>query len=333
MKWAINGFGRIGRGILRTALQRGVLNNIAAIHDFVPVEASAHLVKYDSLFGPLECSVSVDDGHLVVDGHAIPYLHKITDHSYPWNKLDIDCVLECTGKMTNRSDCQNHIAAGAKRVLLSAPSKDPEMKTLVYGVNHTSFDHKTDTVVSNASCTTNCLAPLAKVLHDRFGIIRGLMTTVHSYTNDQRILDTAHSDLRRARAAALNMIPTTTGAAKAVGRVIPELNGKIDGFALRVPTPNVSFVDFVAELKTATNADAVNQALTDSAEGNLKGVLDVTHAPAVSTDFLGSPYSSTVDAGLTMCLNDTMVKVCSWYDNEYGFCHRMLDMMTHICKA
>lgn len=330
MKWAINGFGRIGRGIIRAAIANNTVKNCAAIHDFAEIETSFHLLKYDSSFGRLSVSATLEKDAIVIDGHKIPYFHKITDNSYPWGKLGVDVVMECTGKFTETEKCMPHIQAGAKRVLLSAPAKDKEMKTFVYGVNHESFNPETDTIVSNASCTTNCLAPVAFVLHKEFGIEKGLMCTIHSYTNDQRILDTDHKDLRRARSAALNMIPTTTGAARAVGKVIPDLSGKVDGYSIRVPTPDVSFVDFAVVLKKAVDKDTLNKTLEKYAAGSLKGVLDVTYDPVVSSDFIATAVSSTVDGSLTTVMDGHFAKVCSWYDNELGFCHRMIDMAQFI---
>lgn len=330
MKWAINGFGRIGRVVLRIAIKKGRLKEVAAIHDFASIESSAHLLKYDSLFGKLGVSVEIDGSNIIVDGHPIAYCHKITDFSFPWKKLGVDVVLECTGKMTSLELCEKHIEAGAKRVVLSAPAKKGPVKTLVYGINHETYDPNEDKVVSNASCTTNCLAPVVFALHQEFGIEHGVMTTVHSYTNDQRMLDTDHKDLRRARAGAQNIIPTTTGAARAVGKVLPELNGKIDGFALRVPTPNVSLVDFVANVKKPTDAKTVNETLQAYANDRLKGILDVSYEPIVSHDLLGSTFSSIVDAPLTMAVGGNLVKVCAWYDNEWGYSERLLDTATFV---
>lgn len=330
MKWAINGFGRIGRGVVRAALEQGKIEEVGAIHDFASIQTSAHLLKYDTIFGRLKAPLTVEDDAIVVGKHRIPYFHKITDLNFPWGKLGIDVVLECTGKFTDIESCLKHIESGAKRVLLSAPSKDAKMKMIVYGVNHKTFDPKTDQIVSNASCTTNCLAPLIYVLHKEFGVEYAFMSTIHSYTNDQRILDTDHKDLRRARAGALNIIPTTTGAARAVGKVIPELSGKIDGFALRVPTPDVSFVDCVAILKKKTDPESLNKTFEKYSKGELKGILDITSEPIVSSDFIGSHFSSVIDASLTMRMENNMVKVCSWYDNEYGFCNRMIDMLNFI---
>ena len=267
MKWAINGFGRIGRGVLRAALASNGIKECVAIHDFASIETSLHLLKYDSTFGRFPAPLSYEPNVLIVNGHRIPYFHKITNNQFPWGDLKVDVVLECTGKLTSVQECTPHLTAGAKRVLLSAPAKDADMKTFVYGVNHESFNPDSDRIVSNASCTTNCLAPLAYVIHKELGLERGLMCTIHSYTNDQRILDTDHKDLRRARSAALNMIPTTTGAAKAVGKVIPELQGKVDGYAIRVPTPDVSFIDFVAVVKKSTTKDAVNALFKKYAAG------------------------------------------------------------------
>jgi glyceraldehyde 3-phosphate dehydrogenase len=333
MKWAINGFGRIGRGILRAAVANNNLENCVAIHDFASLETSLHLLKYDSTFGRLNATVKAEKDALVVNGHHIAYLHQIKDGSYPWKKLSVDIVMECTGIFTSTEKSQPHLTAGAKKVLLSAPASDTQTKTIVYGINHETLNHATDLVISNASCTTNCLAPVAHVLHKELGIEHGLMCTIHSYTNDQRILDTDHKDLRRSRSAALNMIPTTTGAARAVGKVIPELNGKIDGYAIRVPTHDVSFVDFSCHLKKSTNKDSVNALFKKYAAGPLKGVLAVTDEPLVSSDFINTQVSSTVDASLTTVVDGTFLKVCSWYDNEMGFCNRMIDMANFLGKS
>jgi glyceraldehyde 3-phosphate dehydrogenase len=331
-KIAINGFGRIGRCVHRVLLENKVTDlEIAAINDITDAKTLAHLLKYDSVHGVLDHDVRAEGDKLFVDGKAIPIYAEKDPEKLPWAKLGVTVVLECSGRFTDRAGAGKHLAAGAKRVLISAPSKDPDF-TVVYGVNHDKYDPAKHQLVSNASCTTNCLAPLAKVVHETVGIVRAQMTTIHSYTNDQRILDQPHKDLRRARAAAMSMIPTTTGAAKAVGLVLPELKGKIDGYAVRVPTANVSLVDLTAEVSRKTTAEEINGALRKAAEGPLKGILAFTEDPVVSIDFNGTAVSSTVDAGLTKVVGDTLLKVCSWYDNEMGFSHRMVDVLRMIGK-
>lgn len=340
MKIAINGFGRIGRIVTRNLFQNADFRNkieLVALNDLGSVQDMAFLVKRDSLHGVLDKDVRFDDETLTIDGQKIHVSKEKDPANLPWKKLGVDVVLECTGFFTSKEAASKHLSAGAKKVIVSAPGKDVDA-TIVMGVNHNSYDPKNHTVLSNASCTTNCLAPMAYVLHKKFGIEKGLMTTIHSYTSDQRLLDNAHSDPRRARAAALNMIPTTTGAARAVGLVIPELKGKLDGYAMRVPTADVSITDLVAELKTAVSAEEVNAALREAAKGELKGILDVCDEPLVSSDFIGNRYSSIIDSALTSIISDEngkgrMVKVCSWYDNETGFSNRMLDLCVHIGKS
>ena len=320
----INGFGRIGRNVFRACLgERGL--DIVAVNDITDAETLAHLLKYDSVHGTLDAPVTHGDGSLSVEGKQIKVLAERDPGNLPWKDLGVQLVLECSGLFTARDKAAKHLSAGAKKVLISAPAKGADL-TICYGVNHETYDPKKHDVVSNASCTTNCLAPVAKVLHESFGIRRGLMTTIHSYTNDQRILDLPHEDLRRARAAALSMIPTTTGAAKAVSLVLPALEGKLDGMAVRVPTPNVSLVDLTAELDKKTTEKDVNAAMQKAAEGALKGILSYCTEPLVSTDFNGTAYSSIFDAELTRVIDGNFCKVLSWYDNEWGFSNRMRDV-------
>lgn len=331
LKVAINGFGRIGRVVFRQAWDNPELD-IVAINDLTDAAMLAHLLKYDSVHGIFEGEVSSDDEHLIVAGKKIRVFAEKDPAALPWGDLGIDVVLESTGVFRDRESAGKHLEAGAKRVLLSAPGKG-DIKTLVMGINESDFDPEKDDIVSNASCTTNCLAPVVKVLNEKFGVKKGLMTTVHSYTNDQRILDLPHSDYRRARAAAESMIPTTTGAATAVTKVLPELKGKLDGMAVRVPTPNVSLVDFTAQLEKPATPEEVNAAMKEAAEGDLKGLLFVSDLPLVSKDYNGVPASSTVDALSTMAIGDDMVKVISWYDNESGYSARCIDLMVHMSKA
>ncbi|MEO0334938.1 MAG: type I glyceraldehyde-3-phosphate dehydrogenase [Pseudomonadota bacterium] len=322
----INGFGRIGRILFRAGFDE---LEIVGINDLGGAESSAHLLKYDSTHGIFPQEIKASSNSIQVGGKEIPVASERDPAKLPWKDWGVDIVLECTGAFKEKADFMKHVEAGAKFVLVSAPAPGAD-HTMVYGINHESFDPKDHTVVSNASCTTNCLSPLAKVLNDEFGIVSGFMTTVHSYTNDQRILDNGHKDLRRARAAALSMIPTTTGAAKAVGKVLPELNGKIDGVAIRVPTPNVSLVDLVFNSEKSLSVDAINAALTKASESSLKGVLATEEAPLVSSDYIGNPYSSIVDLPSTMVMGDKMAKVFSWYDNEMGFSYRMVDMAKYM---
>ncbi|WP_129126292.1 type I glyceraldehyde-3-phosphate dehydrogenase [Geomonas oryzae] len=325
LRVAINGFGRIGRCVLRAAAGTQEFEFVA-INDLTDAKTLAHLLKYDSVHGKFPGEVSVDGDSIVVNGKAIKVLAVRNPAELPWKDMGIDIVLESTGLFTSREKAAQHLTAGAKKVIISAPATDPDL-TVVLGVNDKEYDKNKHHIVSNASCTTNCLAPVAKVLQDSFGIERGLVTTVHSYTNDQNILDLPHKDLRRARAAALSMIPTTTGAAKAVSLVLPALKGKLDGMAIRVPTPNVSVVDLVATLSKATDAQAVNAALKAAADGPLKGILGFCEEPLVSTDFNGNALSSIVDAACTKVIDGTMVKVISWYDNEMGFSSRVVGLM------
>lgn len=328
LRVAINGFGRIGRMVLRSAVkEKGI--EIVAINDLTDAKTLAHLLKYDSVHGIFPGKIEVKGNDLVVNGKAIKIFAVRNPEELPWKKEKIDIVLESTGIFTAREKAELHLKAGAKKVIISAPATNEDI-TIVMGVNHTAYDGKKHHIISNASCTTNCLAPVAKVLNDTFGIEKGLVTTVHSYTNDQNILDLPHKDLRRARAAALSMIPTSTGAAKAVSLVLPELKGKLDGMAIRVPTPNVSVVDLVAVLKKKADADKVNAALKKAAKGPLKGILGFSEEPLVSIDFNGNPLSSIVDAGCTKVLEGNMVKILSWYDNECGFSQRVIDLMKMI---
>jgi glyceraldehyde 3-phosphate dehydrogenase len=327
----INGFGRIGRNVLRACLDEANLEFVA-INDITDAKTLAHLLKYDSVHGTLEQDVRAEKDGITVGKRKITVLAERDPGKLPWKSLGVDLVLECSGLFTERDKAAKHLEAGAKKVLISAPAKGADV-TVAKGVNDASYDPAKHAVISNASCTTNCLAPIAKVLHETFGIKRGLMTTIHSYTNDQRILDLPHEDLRRARAAALSMIPSSTGAAKAIGLVLPELNGKLDGMAVRVPTPNVSLVDLTVELtKTATEA-TVNDAMKKAADGPLKGILRYCDEPLVSADFNGTPYSSILDSALTRVLDGTFCKVLSWYDNEWGFSNRMRDVALLIGKG
>jgi len=332
IKVGINGFGRIGRNILRAALKHGSELEFIAVNDLTDSKTLAHLLKYDSVHGTLPAAVHSADKALVVDGKTIKVFSERDPAKLPWGDLGVGIVLECTGLFTDRAKAAAHLAGGAKKVIISAPAKGADL-TICYGVNHAAYEPDKHHVVSNASCTTNCLAPVAKVLHDSIGITRGLMTTVHAYTNDQSILDLPHKDLRRARAAAMSMIPTTTGAARAVGEVLPELKGKLDGMAIRVPTANVSIVDLTAEMRKPTSEQAINDALRAAAAGPLKGILACTDEELVSIDFNGCPASSTVDLSLTKVLDGNLVKVLSWYDNEWGFSSRMVDVATLIGNA
>ncbi len=327
VKVGINGFGRIGRVAIRQAINDPSIEFVG-INDLFDAPTMAHLLKYDSVFGPLKASIEVKENALVINGKSIPVFAEKDPAALPWAKLGCQVVLECTGKFVDPEKAKAHLTAGAKKVVISAPAKG-DCKTFVVGVNHTEYNPSTDHIVSNASCTTNCLAPVAKVLNDSFGIEKGFMTTIHSYTNDQRVLDGPHKDLRRARAAALSMIPTTTGAAKAVGLVLPSLKGKLDGYAVRVPTPNVSCVDLVVITSKPTTLEEVNSALKNASEGALKGILAYTTEQLVSVDFVDARVSSTVDSGYTK-VKDNLVKVLAWYDNEAGFTARMLDLTKYM---
>jgi glyceraldehyde 3-phosphate dehydrogenase len=328
VKVAINGFGRIGRNFFRAGYRDPALR-IVAVNDITDAPTLAHLLKYDSVHGRFEDTVEVENGSLAVAGRQVRVFAAKDPAELPWKELGVDVVIESTGKFTDREGAEKHLKAGAKRVLISAPAKNPDA-TFVMGVNEGTFDPEKHRIISNASCTTNCLAPVAKVLLDAFGIERGLMTTIHAYTNDQRILDLPHKDLRRARAAALSMIPTTTGAAKAVALVIPELKGKLDGMAIRVPTANVSLVDLTVELSNAATVEEVNAAMKKAAEGPLKGILEYVEEPLVSVDFNHSAHSSEFDALSTKVIGGKLVKVLAWYDNEWGYSCRLVDLAKYV---
>ncbi len=324
----INGFGRIGRNVLRAALRRSDIE-VAAVNNRTVGDIMAHLLKYDSVHGMLDADVRFNDGKLLIDSREIKVVSHTDPAGIPWGDLGVDIVIESSGKFNKGSVCQKHLSNGAKKVVISAPAKEEDL-TIVMGVNEEKYDPAKHHVVSNASCTTNCLAPFAKVLNSSFGIKRGLMTTVHSYTNDQQILDQSHKDFRRARAAAMSIIPTTTGAAKAVALVLPELEGKLNGFAMRVPTPNVSVVDLVLDVEKSTSKEEVNEALKAASEGSMKGILGYSELPLVSSDYNGSSYSSIIDALSTMVIDGTMVKVIGWYDNEWGYSTRVVDLVSYI---
>ena len=330
VKVGINGFGRIGRNIMRAALGDSSIEFVA-VNDLTNAHTLAHLLKYDSVLGNLHANVVARQDTISVDGDEFKVLSLRDPAQLPWRDFGVDVVFESTGLFTDRDAAAKHLAAGAKKVIITAPAKKPDV-TLVLGVNEQAYDPAKHQIISNASCTTNCLAPLAKVLHESFGIKSGWMTTIHSYTNDQQLLDLPHKDLRRARAAALSMIPTTTGAAVAVGEVLPELKGKLDGFAMRVPTPNVSVVDLVAIVNKSTSADEINAALTAAANGPMKGILAVSTEELVSVDFKGNKNSSIVDAAYTKVMDGNFVKVLSWYDNEWGYSNRCVDLLRLLVK-
>ncbi|WP_243049985.1 type I glyceraldehyde-3-phosphate dehydrogenase [Dyella sp. RRB7] len=334
IKVAINGYGRIGRNILRALYEAGRTNEIqiVAINDLGNAETNAHLTQYDTAHGKFPGTVSVDGGDLIVNGDRIKVCAERDPSKLPWGALGVDVVLECTGLFTSKAKASAHIAAGAKKVIISAPGDKDVDGTFVIGVNEDKLTSKLE-VISNASCTTNCLAPLAKVLHHKIGIVRGLMTTIHAYTNDQVLTDVYHSDLRRARSATMSQIPTKTGAAAAVGLVLPELNGKLDGFAMRVPTINVSVVDLTFDAARPTTKEEIDAVINEAANGALKGILAVNTQPLVSVDFNHNPASSTYDATQTRVMEGTLVKVLSWYDNEWGFSNRMLDMTIALMAA
>jgi len=331
---AINGYGRIGRNILRAHYEGGKKHDIqiVAINDLGDAKINAHLTKYDTAHGKFPGSVAVDGDFLVVNGDRIKVCAQRNPAELPWKELDVDIVLECTGLFTSKAKAGAHLSAGAKKVIISAPGDKDVDATVVYGVNHHTLK-AAHTVISNASCTTNCLAPMVKALNDRIGVVNGLMTTIHAYTNDQVLTDVYHTDLRRARSATMSMIPTKTGAAAAVGLVLPELNGKLDGFAIRVPTINVSLVDLAFVAKRPTTVEEVNNAVKQAAESDLKGILEYNKDPLVSVDFNHNPASSVFDSTLTKVSDGTLVKVCSWYDNEWGFSNRMLDVMVALMNA
>ena len=330
LKIAINGFGRIGRAVFRIIATRPDSDlEVVAINDLADDDVLAYLLEYDSVMGPFEQKVEVADGVMTVGRHRIQMLRERNPEDLPWSDLGVDVVIESTGVFRDRASLEKHLAAGARRVVLTVPSKDPIDETVVLGVNDDALD-SSDVIVSNASCTTNCLAPVAKVLNDRFGIRRGVMTTVHAYTNDQRLADVPHKDLRRSRAATENIIPTTTGAAKAVGEVLPELAGKLDGMAMRVPVPDGSTVDLVVELDREVTVDEINAAMREAAEGEMSGILQYSDDPIVSTDIIGNPHSSIFDSAGTQVLGGNLVKVLSWYDNEWGYSNRVVDLVERL---
>jgi glyceraldehyde 3-phosphate dehydrogenase len=333
---AINGFGRIGRCFLRAAMsdkEFSKIVNIVAINDLTDAKTLAHLFKYDSTFGKYEGKVETKDDEIIIDGHSLKVFAEKDPLKLPWKDLNIDVVIESTGKFNDAIEARKHMSAGAKKVIISAPAKNPDATVLI-GINDNLYDQKKHNVISMASCTTNCLAPLLKTINDKFGIERGYMTTCHAYTNDQRILDLPHKDLRRARAAMMSIIPTSTGAAKAIGTVIPELNGKMDGMALRVPVSNGSIVDVVLTLKNQVSKEDINQSLKDSSENTLKGIMAYTEEPLVSSDIIGESHSSIVDGLSTMVLGEkgNLVKIMSWYDNEWSFACRLIDLVKFILK-
>jgi glyceraldehyde 3-phosphate dehydrogenase len=326
---AINGFGRIGRNVLRAAKEAGRTDlDFVAVNDLTDTRTLAHLLRHDSVHGHYKGTVEARESALVVDGDEIRVISEKDPAKLPWGDLGVDVVLECTGRFTNRDDAAKHLDAGARKVIISAPAKDEDI-TIVLGVNHESYDPANHHVISNASCTTNCLAPVVKILLDEFGFRRGLMTTVHAYTNDQQILDLPHKDLRRARAAAVSIIPTTTGAAKATGLVLPQVKGKIDGMAMRVPTPDVSIVDLTCELERDADVAEVNAALRAAAEGSMKGIVAYEESELVSIDFVGNPHSAIIDASATSVLAG-LVKVVAWYDNEWGYSQRCVDLTRYV---
>jgi glyceraldehyde 3-phosphate dehydrogenase len=327
----INGFGRIGRNIMRAALGDSNIDFVA-VNDLTNAATLAHLLKYDSVLGNLDATVKATADGIAVDGEEFKVLSVKDPAELPWKDLGVDVVFEGTGRFTKRDDAAKHLTAGAKKVIITAPAKGPDV-TLVMGVNEEQYDPAVHHIISNASCTTNCLAPLAKVVHQQFGIRKGWMTTIHSYTNDQQLLDLPHKDLRRARAAALSMIPTTTGAAAAVGEVLPELKGRLDGFSMRVPTPNVSVVDLAALLDRKVTAEEVNAALRAAADGPMKGILAMSDDPLVSIDFRGNPNSSIVDSACTKVMDGDFVKLLSWYDNEWGYSSRCVDLLRYVAKS
>jgi glyceraldehyde 3-phosphate dehydrogenase len=331
VKFAINGFGRIGRCILRAVLQRDEKLEIVAINDIDTPSTLAHLFKYDSIHRTWPGPVKATEKGLLIDGREYAVTAQKDPAKLPWKSLGVDVVLECSGRFTRKEEARKHIDAGAKKVLISAPAKGPDL-TIAFGINHDRYDPSKHQIVSNASCTTNCLAPVAKVLHDAFGIQDGLMTTIHSYTNDQRILDLPHEDLRRARAAALSMIPTSTGAAKAIGEVLPALKGKLHGVAIRVPTPNVSLVDLTVRLAKSTTVEEINAAFRKAAEGTLRGIVQYSEELTVSIDYNGNPHSAIFDATNTLVMEGNLAKVFAWYDNEWGFSQRMVDVARFIAS-
>ena len=332
VKVGINGFGRIGRGFLRAMRAQGVTDfEIVAINDLTDTKTLAHLLKYDSIYGRLDAEVSAGEGSITLGSDTITILANRDPAQLPWGELGVDIVVESTGFFTTAEDAGKHLAAGAKKVIISAPAKGEDI-TIVLGVNEDQYNPATDNIISNASCTTNCLAPMAKAIDDAFGIERGLMTTIHAYTNDQNVLDFPHKDLRRARAAALNMIPTSTGAAKAIGLVMPSMKGKLDGYAMRVPVPTGSATDLTVELRTAASAEEINSVVRAAAEGPMKGYLRYTEDPIVSTDIVGDPASCIFDSDITNA-NGNMAKVLGWYDNEWGYSNRLVDLVRLVGKS
>ena len=331
IKIGINGFGRIGRNVVRCSLGEGDFDFIA-VNDITDTKTLAHLLKYDSVLGNLHHKIEAREKSLVVEGDEIKVFSERDPGKLPWKELGVDIVVESTGLFTNRADAAKHLDAGAKKVIITAPAKGPDV-TICMGVNQEIYNPAKHNVISNASCTTNCLSTVAKVLHNKFGIVKGFMTTIHSYTNDQKLLDLPHKDLRRARAAALSMIPTTTGAAVSVGEVLPELKGKMDGISVRVPTPNVSLTDFVVQLQKSTTAADINNAFKEAAKGSMKGILDITEEELVSTDFRGNSHSSIVDAPYTSVMDGTFAKVLAWYDNEWGYSCRVRDLIKMVARS
>ncbi len=331
VKVAVNGFGRIGRMAFRAAYERDDIE-IVALNDLTDPHTLAHLLKYDSVHGTLKPEITADKDNIIIDGKNIRVTSEKDPNTLPWRDFGIDIVLECTGLFREKTQATKHLNSGAKKVIISAPATNPDI-TVVIGVNHEQYNPREHNIISNASCTTNSLAPMCKILLENFGIEKGFMTTVHSYTSDQRLLDFPHSDLRRARAAALSMIPTTTGAAKAISLVIPELEGKIQGMALRVPTPNVSATDLVVQVSKPASAEEINKAFKDASEGSLKGILGYCDKPLVSTDFNGITESTVVDALSTMSVGDDMIKILAWYDNEFGYANRLVDLAVYIGKT
>ncbi|BBA79789.1 glyceraldehyde-3-phosphate dehydrogenase [cyanobacterium endosymbiont of Rhopalodia gibberula] len=330
---AINGFGRIGRNFLRCWLgRRDSQLELVGINDISDSKTNAHLLKYDSILGKLDADIQVDENSLIVNEKTIKCVSERNPLNLPWTKWRVDLIIESTGVFVTEESASKHLVAGAKKVLITAPSKDNKVGTYVVGVNHKDYDHDKYNVISNASCTTNCLAPVVKVIHDNFGIIKGTMTTTHSYTGDQRILDASHRDLRRARAAAVNIVPTFTGAAKAVALVIPEMKGKLNGIAMRVPTPNVSVVDLVVQVKKNTIAEQVNDVLREASQSSMKGIILYNDLPLVSCDYRGTDHSSIIDSSLTMVMSGDMVKVVAWYDNEWGYSQRVVDLAEIVAR-
>lgn len=329
---AINGLGRIGRTVFRQAVENPNFN-LVAVNSRSPIEMYAHLIKYDSLYGIWDKEVKVEGENYIIDGQEIKMLHEDDPANLPWKNMQVDLVLECSGVFRKREDCEKHLAAGAKRVLISAPAKSDDVKTMIAGINEGDYDPKKDNIISAASCTTTCLAPVCKVLHQEYGVKHGFMTTIHAYTNDQNLHDATHKkDLRRTRAAAESIIPTTTGASEAVAKVIPEMEGKLKGISMRVPTITVSVVDLVCEIEKNTDIESLNKSFKEAAKSYMKGVLDVSDLPLVSIDYRGNDYASTVDALSTDVMNDRLIKVVAWYDNEWGYAYNMMKLVEHIAK-